>query len=327
MRALITGATGFVGRRLLQYLDGAVVLSRSVDKAKASLGKEAAGPIEVHRWDAENEPAPAEAFHGVDVVFHLAGEPVAEGRWTAEKKRRLRASRETGTRNLVTTLAQLPARPKVLVSASAVGFYGDRQDEILDEQSPPGHDFLADVCQAWEREARIGEQAGIRVVNPRIGIVLGRGGGALQKMLTPFRLGLGSPLGSGQQWMPWIHIDDLVGLLLFAASHETLIGPANATAPNPATNSDFTKALGKALRRPTLMPSVPGFVLRTVFGELGSVLLGSQRAVPRAVLAAGYEFQFPELQAALEDIVQSPAYDTRPKITNSVPSPTGRGLG
>jgi uncharacterized protein (TIGR01777 family) len=313
MRAVVTGATGFVGRRLLQYLDEPIVLTRNPDKAHDSLTASLGKSVTVHRWDAETEPAPVAAFDGVDVVFHLAGEPVAEGRWNDEKKRRLMASRELGTRNLVSTLTALPTKPKVLVSASAVGFYGDRGDETLDEHSAPGKDFLTDVCVAWERESRPAEQAGIRVVNPRIGIVLGRKGGALAKMLPPFYMGAGSPLGSGKQWMPWIHLDELVGLMLFAAEHEQLRGPANATAPHPVTNYDFTKALGRAVHRPTFLPSVPGFVLRAVLGEFAGVLMGSQRAVPAALLAAGFKFQFPQLKDALDDILNGTAYDHRPQ--------------
>ena len=315
MHALVTGATGFVGKRLLQYLDRPTVLSRNPDRARESLAEStglAASLVEVYGWDAEREPAPAAAFDGVDVVFHLAGEPVAEGRWNAEKKRRLRTSRVAGTRNLVTTLTGLAAKPKVLISASAVGYYGDGGDAVLDEKASLGDDFLADICAAWERESRPAEQAGIRVVNPRIGIVLGRDGGALAKMLPPFYLGAGSPLGSGKQWMPWIHLDDLIGLMLFAARHESVHGPVNGTAPNPVTNRDFTKALGRAVHRPTFLPSVPGFVLRTMLGEFAGVLLASQRVVPRTAESAGYRFLFPELQPALADILGSEAYNSRP---------------
>lgn len=304
MPTLVTGATGFVGRRLLESIAEPVVLSRDPDRARATLEKHLGRPVKAFAWDAEHQPAPAEAFADVDTVFHLAGEPVAEGRWTSEKKRRLRDSRELGTRNLVRTLAELPSRPRVLISASAVGYYGNRGDEVLDEASSPGSDFLAEVCQAWERESHAAEQHGIRVVNPRIGIVLGRGGGALAKMMAPFKLGLGSPLGSGKQWMPWIHIDDLVGLMLFAAERTTLHGPVNATAPNPVTNADFTRELAKAVHRPAFLPSVPGIVLRTALGELSEVLLGGQRAVPTALLTAGYEFRYTELSAALKNVVE-----------------------
>lgn len=301
MRALITGATGFVGKRLLHRLDEpAVVLSRNAAKAEKSLS---AFNVKAFSWDAENQAAPAEAFEGVDVVFHLAGEPVAEGRWTKEKKRRLRESRVEGTRNLVQTLKQLPKKPRVLISASAVGYYGDRGDEVLTEDAGPREDFLGEICVSWERESQAARTAGIRVVNPRIGIVLGEKGGALGKMLTPFKLGVGSPLGSGKQYMPWIHIDDLVGLMLFAAERESICGPLNATAPHPVTNYEFTKTLGKVLGRPTFMPSPPAFMLKLLIGEFASVLLQSQNAVPKRSLDAGFHFHYPDLEPALREIL------------------------
>lgn len=299
MRALVTGATGFLGRRLLDKLDRPVVLSRNADQARASL---AAYKPEVFAWDPKREPAPAAAFEGVDAIFHLAGDPVAEGRWTAAKKQRIRDSRELGTRNLVATLRQLANRPKVLVSASAVGIYGNRGDEVLTEDSHPGQDFLADVCQVWEREALAAEELGTRVVTVRTGIVLGPNGGALQRMLLPFNLGLGSPLGNGKQYMPWIHREDWVEILLFAAREASVRGPVNATAPHPVTNREFTKALGRALHRPTIFPPVPGFMLKLMFGEFGSILLDSQRCRPEKLLQAGFTFRFPDLDAALSNI-------------------------
>ncbi len=301
MKALITGATGFVGKRLLHRLEEpAVVLSRNAAKAEKTLS---AFNVKAFNWDAENQPAPAEAFDGVDVVFHLAGEPVAEGRWTAEKKRRLRESRVEGTRNLVNTLVQLPKKPRVLISASAVGYYGDRGDELLTEDASPRDDFLGEICQSWERESHAARQAGIRVVNPRIGIVLGEKGGAISKMLTPFKLGVGSPLGSGKQYMPWIHIDDLVSLMLFAAERESISGPLNGTAPHPVTNYEFTKTLGRVLKRPTFMPSPPVFMLKILIGEFANVLLQSQNAVPRRSLDAGFHFHYPDLEPALREIL------------------------
>ena len=301
MKALITGATGFVGRRLLHRLEEpAVVLSRNASKAEKSL---AAFGVKAFNWDAENQPAPAEAFDGVDVVFHLAGEPVSEGRWTKEKKRRLRASRVDGTHNLVQTLVQLQHKPRVLISASAVGYYGDRSDEVLTEDAQPVDDFLGDICVHWEQEALLARQAGIRVVNPRIGIVLGEKGGAIGKMLLPFQMGLGSPLGTGKQYMPWIHIDDLVSLLLFAAERESITGPLNATAPHPVTNLEFTKTLGKVLSRPTFMPSPPAFLLKAIIGEFANVLLQSQNAVPKKSLDAGFHFHYTDLEPALREIL------------------------
>lgn len=297
MRALVTGATGFVGRRLLEQLSQPVIVSRDAAKAQRQIPR-----AQVCGWDPEREPAPTAALEGVEAVFHLAGEPVAEGRWTAAKKRRIRDSRILGTRNLVAGLAQVERRPAVLVSASAVGIYGSRGDETLDESSAPAHDFLADVCRAWEDEARHAEALGIRVVHLRIGIILGPNGGALGKMLPIFRFGLGGPLGNGRAWMPWIHLDDIVGLLLHAAASDDLRGPMNAVAPQPVTNREFTKTLAGVLRRPALFPA-PAFALRAALGEFSQVLLASQRVTPRVALATDYRFRFPELRGALTDAV------------------------
>ena len=302
MRALVTGATGFVGRRLLKHLDRPVVLSRNAAKAQSELARFDVLSI---AWDPAREPAPAKAFDGIDTVFHLAGEPVAEGRWTAAKKARLRDSRILGTQNLVKTLSELPTRPKVLVSASAVGYYSDRGEEVLDESASPRDDFLGELCQAWEREALAAEPLGIRVVPVRVGIVLGERGGALARMQTPFYLGMGAPLGNGRQYMPWIHIEDLVRMMLFAAEHDQVRGPLNGVSPNPVTNREFTKTLGRVLSRPTFMPPVPGFMLKLMFGEFGQILLHSQRAVPKRALEAGFHFQHPQLEPALREILKS----------------------
>ncbi|NCY25136.1 MAG: TIGR01777 family protein, partial [Alphaproteobacteria bacterium] len=222
MKALVTGATGFVGPRLLRLLRSPVVLSRDPERARGALGSLAGDVI---RWDPLAGPPPRQAFDGVDVVLHLAGESVSAGRWTAKQKARIRDSRVIGTRNLVLGIAQAEPRPRTLVSASAVGYYGDRGDEELVESSPPGRDFLADVCVEWEREALAAESHGVRVVTARTGIVLGSGGGALAKMLTPFKLGGGGPLGSGRQWMPWIHVADLARLYVHAAEAASVVGP------------------------------------------------------------------------------------------------------
>jgi len=301
MRALVTGATGFVGDRLLANLQEAVVLSRDAAKAEKDLAKFG---VKAFSWNPTKEAAPAEAFAGIDTVFHLAGESVASGRWTSAKKVRMRESRIAGTRNLIATLAALPVKPKVLVSASAVGYYGDRGDEILDESATPAGDYLAELCQGWEREALAAKPHGIRVVTIRIGIVLGPKGGALAKMLTPFYLGAGAPLGNGKQYMPWIHLEDLVRMMLFAAEHENVHGALNGTAPDPVTNREFTKTLGRAIHRPTFMPPVPGFMLKIMFGEFGSILLNSQRAIPKAAERAGFKFEYPQLESALQSIFQ-----------------------
>ncbi len=204
MRGLVTGATGFIGPHLLELLDRPVVLSRDANRAKQALNKY---EVEAYSWDPVDGPPPAQALDGVEAVFHLAGESVASGRWTSRRKKRIRESRELGTRHLVDAMRQLRQPPKVLVSASAVGYYGSRGDEVLDESAPPGNDFLAYVCVAWEREAQRAADLGTRVICLRTGIVLGPDGGALQKMMLPFKLGLGGPLGNGRQWMPWIHVD------------------------------------------------------------------------------------------------------------------------
>ena len=299
MKALVTGATGFVGPRLLRLLDRPVVLSRNPDHARTSIGTLAGRIV---KWDPMQGPPPAEAFEGIDVVLHLAGESVAEGRWTAAQKARIRDSRVVGTRHLVQGIAQAAVKPKTLVSASAVGYYGDRGEEELTEAAPPASDFLADVCVAWEREAVAAEQHGVRVVTARTGIVLGAGGGALAKMLTPFKLGGGGPLGNGRQWMPWIHVADLARLYLHAAEAESIRGAMNAVAPHPVRNSEFTKALARQLHRPAFMPA-PYFGLRLLFGEFAKVLFASQRVIPRVALDTGFVFQYPEIVAALREIL------------------------
>lgn len=265
------------------------------------------GASRVVRWDGRS-PLDPPALEGVAAVFHLAGEPVAEGRWTEEKKERIARSRIDGTRALVASLAAMPVRPRVLVSASAVGFYGARGDELLTESSAPGEGFLADVCRAWEAEAARASELGVRVVSLRIGIVLANEGGALPRMLPAFRLGLGARLGDGRQFMPWIHVDDLVGLLRFAAAHEDVRGPVAAVAPEIVTNAVFTRTLGEALHRPALL-AAPALALRLALGEAASVILASQRVVPERALEKGYRFAHPSLAGALADLllVRAPA--------------------
>jgi uncharacterized protein (TIGR01777 family) len=294
VRAVVTGATGWIGRALCARLEGPAVLAR--DPAAA---RRLPGVAEAWSWDAETE-VPDEALAGADVLFHLAGEPIAAGRLGPEHRRRIVVSRVEGTRRLVAALARAARGPRVLVHASAVGFYGSRGDEPLDEGARPGEGFLADVCRRWEAEARAAEAAGIRVVSLRIGIVLGRGGGALARMAPPFRLGLGGPLGSGRQWVPWVHLDDVVGLALHAAATAGLRGPVNTVAPKPATNAELTRALGRVLRRPAVLP-VPGFALRLALGGLADEVLASARVVPAAALRSGYRFRFEELEPALRD--------------------------
>jgi hypothetical protein len=245
-------------------------------------------------------PSPQQ-FAGCDAVVHLAGEPVAQ-RWTAAARRRILDSRVEGTRALIHALRE--QRPNVLVSASGIGYYGDCGDKILTEQSPAASDFLGQVAAAWEKAALEAESLGTRVIRLRIGTVMGRGGGALQKMLLPFKLGLGGRLGSGQQWMSWVHIEDLCGLIAFALRESTLRGVFNATSPHPVTNTEFSRALGHAVGRPAIIP-VPAFALKLLVGQMSEILLGSQRAVPEAATRAGFEFRYPEIGAALIQILSS----------------------
>lgn len=278
MNVAITGATGFVGSRLLEHLRQQ---GHSVR------------PISL-RNDVD-----AGALSGVTAVVHLAGEPVAQ-RWTAEARRKILESRRDGTRKLVKALKSSP--PNVLVSASAIGYYGERGDEILTEQSRAGTGFLSEVAQVWEEEALKAADFGVRVARLRIGMVLGPDGGALKRMLLPFRLGLGARLGDGKQWVSWIHRDDVVSLICFVIREKTLRGALNATAPNPVTNAEFTKVLGKAVHRPTIF-TAPSFALKMLYGDMAQVILESQRVMPEATLASGFEFAYPDLQGALLQIL------------------------
>ena len=296
MKSLVSGATGFIGRALCARLVEPAVLSRDPDRARASLRGARA-----FAW-RPGAPPPREAFDGVDAVFHLAAEPLAGGRLDPEKARRVRESRVTGTRQLVEAMAGLERRPRVLVSASAVGYYGTRGDEVLTEASGRGEGELAELCERWEREALRAGELGVRVVVLRIGVVLGPGGGALAKMLPIFRLGLGGRLGSGRQWLPWIHRDDLASLAIFAAETSALVGPVNAAAPQPVTNAEFTRALGAALHRPAVLP-VPARALRLAVGDLADAVLASQRVLPERALAAGFRFTYTSVEDALRDAV------------------------
>lgn len=302
MRVLITGATGFIGRALVMRLlrDGHHVTAwvRSKASARSKLGAEVelVGP----------EDGPSGALNVLaakaDGIINLAGEPIFGPRWSDARKKALIASRVETTKTIVEGIARATARPKVLVSTSAVGFYGDGGDTILDETSPPGRDFLADLCVAWEAEAVRARDHGVRVAIVRVGIVLGAGGGALEKMLPPFKMGAGGPMGSGRQWFPWIHLEDVVELFARALTDERMTGVFNGTAPKPVTNRELATALGQALRRPAFMP-VPSFALKLALGEAAEALLGGQRALPRAVEALGHTFRFATIEAALADIL------------------------
>jgi len=297
MRILVTGATGFVGRRLVERFHASghslVALSRNPAGAQRDV------PLleKAYSWNPLEEVPPAEAFGGVGAVVHLAGEPVT-GVWTEEKKQAIRDSRVQGTANLVKAIVRLETKPQSMVSASAVGYYGDRSDEELTEQSAPGTDFLADVCQQWEQEAGKVEWGGVRSARVRVGIVLGPGGGALGAMLTPFKLGVGGPLGSGQQWWSWIHRDDLVALILFLIEHPEFSGVVNGVAPKPERQKDFAKTLGRVLRRPAFLPA-PAFALRIILGGFSTELLSSKRVLPKTTQELGFRFQHPELEQAL----------------------------
>lgn len=285
-----------MGRRLCKLLTSPRILTRAPEHVPPEFAQSAC-----FRWDPARELPPAEAFDGCQAVFHLAGEPVAEGRWTKAKKANIRDSRVEGTKHLVEALRQLEHRPEVLVSASAVGIYGSRGDEVLAESATAAEGFLADVCRAWEAEALAAEDLGMRVVTIRIGLVLGAQGGALARMLPLFKLCAGGRLGHGRQWMPWIHVDDLAALFLYCAQSETLSGAVNGSAPDPVTNRHFTKALASAVGRPALFPA-PAFALRVGLGEFSEVLLASQRAVPDKALSAGFEFEHPTIETALEGL-------------------------
>jgi uncharacterized protein len=295
MKVVVTGATGLIGSRLVPELrrrgDEVVVLSRSPERAGRELG------VEAHVWRPEDEPAPAAALAGADAVVHLAGENIAQ-RWSDEVKRRLMESRRTGTRNLVAGLRAADPRPSVLISSSAVGFYGAHGDEELDETAPRGEGFLAEVVEAWEREAEQAHELGMRVVCLRQGVVLDRGGGALAKMLPFFNLGVGGPVAGGRQWMPWIHADDVVGMMVTALEDARWEGTINAVAPAPARNGDFSKALGRAMTRPAVLP-VPAFALQLLYGDMAEIVTEGQRVVPRRARELGYDYRHPDLDEAL----------------------------
>ncbi len=298
MRSLVIGGTGFVGRYLVARLDNPVVAGRSRARIRQQYSS-----LEARLWHPDRELEP-DFFAGVDTVFHLAGESVFHGRWTAAKKERIRSSRVDGTRRLVDAIAAAGKRPSTLICASAIGYYGSRGNELLTESSAAGDDFLARVCMSWEREAMRAEEFGVRVACIRTGVVLGRDGGALGQMLLPFRLGLGGRLGSGNQWMSWIHIEDLVGIMLHAAGHSHIHGAVNGVAPEPVTNRDFTQALATAVHRPAVLP-VPACILRLAIGEFAAVLLASQRVAPEKICKVGYTFSFSRLAPTLGDLLKS----------------------
>jgi uncharacterized protein (TIGR01777 family) len=303
MKILITGATGFVGRALSLQLQQEghelVALSRNVERARSILGDE----VQIVSM-ADFDQGLRDMLTAVDAVINLAGEPVVGKRWSTRQKSRLRESRVGLTKRLVGLLAELPTPPATLISASAVGFYGERVDEPVEEGASAGTGFLAQLCEDWERATDKAVDLGVRVVTLRTGIVLGAGGGALPRLLPAFGLGLGGRIGDGKQAMPWIHLQDVVQIIVAALKDSKLRGAINVVSPTPVTNLEFTQSLGKALQRPTAIP-VPARMLRLVMGEASTVLLGGQRAIPSKLLASGFEFQFPTLHEALADLVQN----------------------
>lgn len=292
-KILLTGGTGFVGKRTLNELvakgHGVTVVTRHPEKQRT-----ARAGVKFTGWFPQVE--------GHGAVVHLSGEPLFGKRWNEERQREFRASRVDSTRRLVEAMGKAEKRPSVFVCASAIGYYGDRGEERLSETSAPGDDFMAEVCKDWERAALDAEALGVRVVCIRIGVVLGPKGGALAQMLPPFKLGLGGPIGSGAQWFSWVHIADLAGLIVHAIGDTSVRGVLLGTAPEPVTNKEFTRTLGRVLGRPTILP-IPPFALRLRFGKAADVMLASQRCVPEATLASGFTYRFPELEGALREII------------------------
>jgi uncharacterized protein (TIGR01777 family) len=297
MRVLVTGASGLIGTALQRSLrergHELLLASRSEPKDDSWI-----------QWSAESGFADARELEEIDAVVHLAGESVSGLRWTDEKKKAIRDSRVLGTRSIVDAIAELETRPRVLVAASAIGFYGDRGDEVLTETSRSGKTFLAEVSREWEAEARRAEDSGVRTVLLRTGIVLSKDGGALGTMLMPFKLGLGGVVGDGKQWMSWISLDDHVDVIVFALENESVRGAVNSVSPNPVTNEEFTKVMGEVLYRPTFIP-VPEFAVHMMFGEMGeALLLDSTRVIPKRLTDLGYKFKFPDLKKAIENAVK-----------------------
>lgn len=303
MSVLITGGTGFVGRYVIERVDDPVVTSRNRQGALNKIGDSVSDVIQ---WSPQSDPLVLDPKMNCRAVVNLMGDSIAEGRWTEEKKKSIRDSRVEGTLKLVEAVSKLEKKPDVFVSASAVGFYGDPGDAEVTESHPMGEGYLPEVCKQWEDAVDTVAALGVRVVKLRIGIVLGRDGGALEKMIPLFKLGLGGKLGSGKQWFPWIHVEDLAGMIDWAIRTPTASGVYNATAPNPVTNGQFTAALAKSLNRWAILPA-PKLGLRIALGEFANSLFFSQRVIPERAVEEGYNFQFAELDGAIEDVIKHSA--------------------
>ena len=305
MKVAITGATGFVGSRLVERLHKEghriLVLTRNTSSAQKVFPAGAFPNVEIVAYTPTISGSWQDALAGCDGVVNLAGEPIAEERWTPEQKQKILNSRQLGTQKIVEAIAKANPKPSVLVNASAIGYYGTSETATFDETSSSGNDFLAQVCQTWEAEAQKVKDAGVRLVILRLGIVLGNGG-ALGKMITPFKLFAGGPLGSGRQWFSWIHLDDLVSLILQALTNPDMAGVYNATAPNPVRMAGLSQTLGQVMQRPSWLP-VPGFALEALLGDGAMVVLEGQQVMPKRTLEAGFEYGYPNLQPALSQIM------------------------
>lgn len=302
MKVLVTGATGFVGQRVVRQLieagDEVVVLTRNVAKGALNLGNK----CKFYVWSDTTTPPPMEAFAGVDGVINLLGEGIADKRWNDEQKKKIHDSRILSTQRIVEAMKSMPVRPRVLVSASAIGIYGNRENEELTEESSTGNDYLANLCKEWEAEAYKAKEFGVRVAVIRTGVAIGKDGGALKKMLPIFKLGAGGPVGNGRQFMSWIHVEDLAQMYVEALKNPSFQGPLNGTAPYPATSKEFAKVLGKCVNRPAFAP-VPAFALKLVFGEMSTVLLDGQKVLPVKFKAHKFRFRYPTLEMAIKESI------------------------
>ncbi len=300
MKVLVTGATGFVGkvvvRQLLEAGDQVVILTRNIPKAALTLGSD----CRYFQWVDMNELPDAAAFDGVDAVINLMGEGIADKKWSEEQKKMIYNSRINGTQRLVEVISKLDKKPSIFISTSAIGVYGNRGPEELSEESSTGADFLSHLCTEWEKEASNVKPFVKRLVIMRVGVVLGHNGGALKKMLPPFKMGLGGHVGSGNQYMSWIHVEDLAGMYVEALKNDSVNGIYNGTAPYPATNREFTTALGKILKRPTILP-VPAFAIKAIFGEMSAVILGGQKVLPKKFKDINFRYRYPTLEMALKE--------------------------